>query len=170
MTCCQDVLWMTYCILNFANQSMINWHCKKPGSAETATCGSEFVAAKNCAEQIQDLCVALQCLGVPIRGKSWMFGDDKLAVDSSIVPHAHMQKRHNILSFHKVREQIAAKTLGFIFLPGHSNPANLLSKHWGYSDTWDLLWPVLFNPKGKKQKDATPQQSWRCNTCLILHI
>ena len=57
-------------MLHFANQSIIDWHCKEQGSAETATCGSEFAAAKNCAEQILDLCVALQCLGVPIGGKS----------------------------------------------------------------------------------------------------
>ena len=59
-------------MLHFANQSIIDWHCKKPGSAETATHGSEFAAAKNCTEQIQDLHVALRCLGVLIRGKSHM--------------------------------------------------------------------------------------------------
>ena len=68
-----------------------------------------------------------------------MFGDNKSAVDSLVILHACMQKRHNNLSFHKVREQIAAKTLAFIFLPGHLNPANLLSKHWGCCNTWDLL-------------------------------
>ena len=88
-----------------------------------------------------------------------MFGDDKSAVDSSTIPHAHVQKRHNVLSFHKVREQIAAKTLAFIFLPVHLNPVDLLSKHLGCSDAWDLLQPMLFNPEGKKQKDATSQQS-----------
>ena len=88
-----------------------------------------------------------------------MFGDNKLVVDSLVVLHACMQKRLNVLSFHKVREQIAAKTLAFIFLPGHLNPADLLSKHWGCSNVWDLLQPMLFNPEGKKQKDATLQCS-----------
>ena len=139
-------------MLHFANQTIIDWHCKKQGSVETATYGSEFVAAKNCTEQIQDLRHTLRYLGVPIRGKSHMFGDNESVVDSSAFPHARLQKRHNILSFHKVREQIAAKTLAFIWIPGHINPADMLSKHWGCTDMWDVLRPMLFNTEGKKKE------------------
>ena len=73
-----------------------------------------------------------------------MFGDNKLVVDSSITPYATLNKRHTILSFHRVRQAIAAGVIKFYHVPGQENPADVLSKHWGYSQVWELLRPLLF--------------------------
>ena len=72
-------------ILHFANKTPIDWFSKKQGTVETATYGSEFVAARTCVEQIMDLRLTLRYFGVPIHGKSHMFGDNKSVVDSSSV-------------------------------------------------------------------------------------
>ena len=56
-------------ILHFLNQTPIDWCSKKQNTVETATCGSEFVAARTAADQILDLRHALRCLGVPVKGK-----------------------------------------------------------------------------------------------------
>jgi hypothetical protein len=34
--------------------------------------------------------------------------------------------------------------LGFYHIPGSNNPADILSKHWGYSQVWDQLKTLLF--------------------------
>jgi hypothetical protein len=34
--------------------------------------------------------------------------------------------------------------VGFYFIPGESNPADILSKHWGYSQIWTRLKALLF--------------------------
>ena len=34
--------------------------------------------------------------------------------------------------------------MGFYHIPGENNPADILSKHWGYADVWPLLKPLLF--------------------------
>jgi hypothetical protein len=47
--------------------------------------------------------IYLRYLGVPIREKSYMFGDNESVVNSSIQPHAKLHKRHMALSFHRVR-------------------------------------------------------------------
>ena len=47
----------------------IDWFSKKQATIETATYGSEFVAAHTCVEQIIDLRNTLRYLGVPIRDK-----------------------------------------------------------------------------------------------------
>ena len=73
-----------------------------------------------------------------------MFGDNKSVVDSSNIPHGKLSKRHNALSYHRVREAIASKIVAFTFIPGDINPADILSKHWGYSQIWDILKPILF--------------------------
>ena len=49
-----------------------------------------------------------------------------------------------MLSFHRVRESIAAGVITFKFLVGKDNPVDILSKHWGYQQVWQILQPILF--------------------------
>ena len=131
-------------ILHLINGTPIDWYSKKQATVETATYGSEFVAARTCVEQIIDLRQTLRYLGVPVVQKSIMFGDNKTVVDSATKIHAKLHKRHTALSFHRVREAIAAGFIAFYHIPGSLNPADVLSKHWGYSCVWKLLQPLLF--------------------------
>jgi hypothetical protein len=131
-------------ILHLINKTPIDWYSKKQATVETATYGSEFVAARTCVEQVMDLRLTLRYLGVPIRTRSFMFGDNKTVVESSIRPHAKLHKRHMALSFHRVREAIAAKIIAFYHIEGVLNPADVLSKHWGYQQVRSLLLPLLF--------------------------
>ena len=131
-------------ILHMVNATPIEWYSKKQATVETATYGSEFVAARTCVEQMIDLRNTLRYLGVPIHPKGYMFGDNKSVVDSASTPHAKLHKQHTALSFHCVREAIAAGFVHFKFIPGVINPADILSKHWAYSATWELLQGLLF--------------------------
>jgi hypothetical protein len=70
-------------ILHLVNKTPIDWYSKKQAMVET-----EFVMARICVEQITDLHNTLRYLGVPIREKSYMFGDNKSVVDSSLQLHA----------------------------------------------------------------------------------
>ena len=80
---------------------------------ETATYASEFVGAKTATEQIMDLRSTVRYLGVPIMTKAYMFGGNKAVVTSSSVPQSILTKRLNMLSYHRVREAIAAKIVEF---------------------------------------------------------
>ena len=62
-----------------------------------------------------------------------MFGNDITVVSRSITSHAKIYKRHVALSFHRVREAIAAKIVSYYFIKGMLNPADILSKHWSHS-------------------------------------
>ena len=131
-------------ILHFVNQTPIDWYSKKQATVETATYASEFIASRICVEQAIDFCITLRYLGVPIREKSYMFGDNKSVVDSSVTPHAKLHKRHTALSFHHVREAIASKYIAFYHIKGEDNPTDVLSKHWSYRQVWKLLQTLLF--------------------------
>jgi hypothetical protein len=85
-------------ILHFLNQTPMDWYSKKQATVETATFGSEFIAARTTIDQIVDLRTTLRYLGVPIREKSYVFGDNKTVMDASSAPHAKLHKRHNALS------------------------------------------------------------------------
>ena len=131
-------------IMHLFNKTLIDWFTKKQATVETATYGSEFVAARTAMEQIIDIRIQLRYLGVPIKGSTLMFGDNESVVNSSSLPYAQLHKRHNALSFHRVREGIAAGIAKFFHVGSTSNPADVLSKHWGYSQAWPLIQPILF--------------------------
>jgi hypothetical protein len=42
-----------------------------------------------------------------------MFDDNQAVVMNSSIPHSSLNKRHNALFYHRVREMIAAKILGY---------------------------------------------------------
>ena len=89
-------------------------------------------------------------MGVPLEHTAYLFGDNKSVVDSATLLTGKLHKRHNILSYHKVRPVISEGWLQFICIVGTSSPADVLSKHWGYSCVWHLLCPIMHI-----QKDAT---------------
>jgi hypothetical protein len=140
-------------ILHFLNQTPMDWYSKKQATVETASFGSELIPARTTINQIVDLRTTLRYLCVPIREKSYVFGDNKTIIDASSTPHAKLHKRHKALSFHRVGEAVASKYVMIFHLPGKYNPADILSKHWAYAsvlqtmnallfaqgETWDLL-------------------------------
>jgi hypothetical protein len=131
-------------IIHLLNQTPIDFYSKKQATVETATYGSEFVAARTCVEQIIDLRNTLRYLGVPIRDKSYMFGDNKSVTDSASRIDAKLHKRHTMLSFHRVREAIASGMVVFNHIKGALNPADILSKHWGHADVLPQLQSLLY--------------------------
>ena len=131
-------------VLHFLNQTPVDWYSKKQATVETATYGSEFAAARTAIQQISALRITLQYLGVPIADSSFLFGDNESVVTSSTVPHSMLSKRHHGLSYHYVREAVASRMVEFHHIPGVINPADILSKHWGHSQIYPTLRPIMF--------------------------
>jgi hypothetical protein len=132
-------------VLHFFNQTPIEWFSKKQATVETATYGSEFVAAKTAVQQILGLRTYLRYLGVEVKGPTMLFGDNGSVIKSGSMPHSPLKKRHHALSYHYTREAVASNAVDFQFIPGHLNPADILSKHWGYQQVWaSALRPILF--------------------------
>jgi len=65
-------------------------------------------------------------------------------VNSSMQPHAKLHKRHNTLSFHRVREAIASKKYVFTHIAGANNPSDILSKHWSYDQVWHMIQSLFY--------------------------
>jgi hypothetical protein len=60
-----------------------------------------------------------------------MFADNNSMVDSSMQLNAKLRMWHT--------KTIASGILGFYFLPGEDNPADILDKHWGYTQIKERL-------------------------------
>jgi hypothetical protein len=133
-------------ILHFLNKTPSDWFSKKQNTVETATYGSEFTVGRIAVDQIVDIRLTLMYMGVPLDGKAYAFGDNDAVVTSSTVPHSKLNKRHLALSYHRVREAIAAKIVVFSHIPGSINVADILSKHWCNRTIWGMLQALLFWP------------------------
>ena len=131
--------------LHFVNKTPVDWYSKKQATVETATYGSEFVAAKTATEHIMDIRQTLRYLGAPIGAKSFLFGDNRSVVTSATLPHSILTKRHNILGvvFHRVREAIAAKIMAFYWIQSAYNLSDMLSKHWNHPTVCPMILKLL---------------------------
>ena len=56
-------------------------------------------------------------------------------VTNATIPHSLLSKRHNILSYHRVRQGIAVKIISIYWPDSIMNKCHILSKHWDNSKT-----------------------------------
>ncbi len=148
-------------VLHFINQTPVDWYTKKQATVETATYGSEFAAARTAIQQIHGLRLTLCYLGVPLEDGTHLFGNNESVVKSGTLPDSPLRKRHHGLAYHYVRESVASEVVNFHHIPGVSNPADILSKHWGYQQIWPQLQAIMFwqgdtNKLLLKDKDSHP--------------
>jgi hypothetical protein len=66
--------------------------------------------------------------GVPLDGPSWLFGDNQSVVTSSTLPYFTLSKCWNALSYHCIREVIAAGFTRYEHIPGVAKVADILTK------------------------------------------
>jgi hypothetical protein len=140
-------------VLHFINGKPFEWFSKRQQTVETATYGSEFVVARTAVEQILENRQLLRYMGVPIRGTTHMFGDNRAVVTSSTVPHSVLTRRMLLLAYHKVRENIAAIIVTFHWVDGHLNYSDIMSKHWEWAAVghhittlFELAGPIVIIP------------------------
>ena len=111
------------------------WYCKRQGSVEGATYGAELVAMKTSVEHLKGLRIDLRMLGVDIDGPCIVFGDNESVCGHVTEPSATLNKKHLGISFHMIRESVAAGIIDVYNIDGDDNPANPLTK----SETQDNL-------------------------------
>ena len=151
-------------ILHLLNKTPIDWFSKLQPTTTCATYGSESISARTCVDQIVDLRLTLMCLGVPIKGPSFMFGDNEAVVTNGTIPHSKLSKRWHMLPYHRVRGAIAAGYIRHHHIDGKLNPADILTKHWALPAVWPSIQAFLFwcgdtENIGKKSKKKSQEES-----------
>jgi hypothetical protein len=115
-------------ILVFVNNALISWFSKRQNTVECSTFGSEFVALRIAVEQMEALRCKLRMFEVPIDGPADVYCDNQSVVDSSSLPQRTLQKKHNAICFHKVREAAAIGVIRVAKIDGTENLADLFTK------------------------------------------
>ena len=66
---------------------------------------------------IEYLRYKLRCFGIPVEGPAEVFFDNVSVVKNSNIPTSALNKRHNSICYHRVREAQAAGILRFGWIP-----------------------------------------------------
>jgi hypothetical protein len=115
-------------IIMFVNNALIAWFSKRHNMVETSPFGSEFVALRIATEQMEALRYKLRMFGVPIDGPGDVYCDNQSVVESSSLPQRTLQKKHDAICFHKVRESVVMGMIRVAKIAGTENLADLFTK------------------------------------------
>ena len=95
---------------------------------ESSSFGSEFIALRIAVDMIESLRYKLRCMGIPIEGPAEVLCDNKSVVVNSSVPASVLNKRHNAICYHRVREAYTAGTIRVGWIQGGYNKAYIGTK------------------------------------------
>jgi hypothetical protein len=105
----------------------IQAYSKRQNTIETSTFGSEFIALNIAAEMNDALRYKLRMMGVAIDGPTNCFCNNKSVVTNAVVPQSTLNKKHNFVAYHKVRESVAWEAIQIAHKKGTNNLADMLT-------------------------------------------
>ena len=115
-------------IIVYVNNAPIIWYSKRQNTVESSSFGSELVALRIATDMIEALRYKLRCFGIPIDGPAEVLCDNKSVVTNATVPASVLNKRHNAICYHRVREAQAAMIIRTGWIPGDLNLSDILTK------------------------------------------
>ena len=104
------------------------WLSMKQNTVETSSFGLEFVAMKIAAELLEGLRCKLRMFGIPLEGPANIFCDNEACVKNTMVPTPMLAKKHNSITYHRVQEAVAARTVRIAKELTATNLADMLTK------------------------------------------
>ena len=99
-----------------------------------------------------------------------MVGDNMSVILKTTIPSSMLKKKHNALAYHKVRENIAAKTISFAHVPSTANMADVLTKPFNSELFHTLLKEYLFRNAKTAILEHTVQTSHLRRICKMQHM
>ena len=115
-------------VLLYLCNTPVIWYSKRQNTVEVSSFGSEFIALRVAEQMIEALRYKLRSFGVPINGPTNVFCDDRSVVTNSTIPSSTLNRKHNAICYHKVREAQAARIVRIAWIEGEYNKADILTK------------------------------------------
>ena len=112
----------------FLNKALVAWFSKKQSTIETSVFGAEFVAMKLACEHNRALRYKLRMMGVPIRGHTYLWGDNMSVIHNTSRPESVLKKKSNSICYHFVRECVAMDEVRTAHVRSEDNCADIATK------------------------------------------
>jgi hypothetical protein len=98
-------------IIMFLNKAPVLSYSKRQNTCEASTYGSELVAMRIARDLISAMRIKLKSFGIPIQGPANTYGDNGAVVKNTSIPESTLNKKHNSINYHIVRESVAARIM-----------------------------------------------------------
>jgi len=115
-------------VVIYLQSAPIIWYSKKQTTIETSTHGAELVATRIAVELVESLRYKLRMFGIPLYGPTSIFCDNESVVHNANRPDSVLKKKHNAISYHKIRESVAAGIIQVFKISSDYNTADLFTK------------------------------------------
>ena len=115
-------------IILYLKNAPIIWYSKRQATVEPSTFGAEFVVLRIASELIVLLRYKLRMFGIPFNGPAQVFCDNKAVYKNAGFAHTTLKKKHNSISFHRVRECVASGILCVHKVDSKYNLEDILTK------------------------------------------
>ena len=112
---------------------------------ESSTYRSELVTMRIARDVIVELRIKLKSIGVPLLGPSNVYCNSQGVVKNTSVHESTLNKKHNSINYHVIREAVAAGILCVAKEETATNLADPLTKLVPYSRKQDLIGQVLWD-------------------------
>ena len=133
-------------IIGFVGSTPVMWSSKRQSAVASSTYAAEFMALCQGTEKCINIRYILRCLGVPVTSPSYLFGDNLGVIQNTSNPESNIKKKHVAISYHMVREAIAAKILVPYWIKGQNNLSDILTKQIGGPEFRTLVETIFWKP------------------------
>jgi hypothetical protein len=130
-------------LIVFVGSTPVLWHSKRQGCIATSTYCAEFISMRPAVEEAISIRYMLRCLGIPVTRPTDLFGDNFGVIQSAEIPEGELKKKHIAISYHYVREAIAAKIVNAHWCKSSENFADICTKALGTNIFQDLVTEVM---------------------------
>ena len=81
---------------------------------ETSAYGSEMVTGRIGVNHCVELEYTLRMMGVPVEGRTLLFGDNESMVKNTTLPRSTLKKWHNAVAYHRVKQVVVLDVVGMV--------------------------------------------------------
>ena len=117
--------------VTFVNRAPIKWISRRQNTVETSAFSSEFIALKQCIEDIEHLRFKLRMFGIPIAEEhptTYIYCDNEGVVKNATRVDSTLNKKHSEVAYHFTRWNVTAKVCSLAWIETGMNIADAFTK------------------------------------------
>ncbi|KAL7574020.1 hypothetical protein ACA910_015600 [Epithemia clementina (nom. ined.)] len=99
---------------------------------------------RQATDAIEALRYKLRMFGIPIDGPCTVYGDNQSVITNASIPNSMLNKKHNSICYHRVRQAVAAQMIDVVKIDTRFNLADLLTKPLTADRREHLLQRILY--------------------------
>ena len=115
----------------FVNRAPVKWISRRQQTVETSAFSSEFIAMKQCIEDIEHIRFKLRMFGIPISEQypeTHIYCDNKSLVTNASTVQSTLNKKHSSIAYHFTRWNVAASVIKVAWVQTKDNLADAFTK------------------------------------------